>query len=470
MYIKLQQAVRLLLLPFSRISEKCGERGRSALVTGGLLGMIFQELAVEFGLVPDRYLVTFLWKCLFLGLIFLGGLAPGPNPARVSKPLLVCWLGICCSILLTMAFFPRKSYVASLLFWLAICPAIWLAWGGRRFRRMPLPLIRAEAAAFAVSMALCALFFPIETESYGGFFLNRNSLGAFCAAAFACFLAYALSKERFSIRVLLADLGMGIGFAVTYYSSCRSGMLAMAVCFVFTSLLQLLLHKREWTRILVRRILPAAAAVLVMLPSAIYLFHGAHAAASQILALTAPPSTSTEEPLPGTEPGLTPKPSAGQMMETIKDYNEQRISTGEKTLDDFSSGRADIWAAFAREVGLLGNPPEKVVYDPVGEPITIGSHLTVLQMAYSNGILAGIFFLLLNILGGLKSIRYAFKYPGKLWSLFPFAVIITYGVISLLENLSDLMRLPVSILYFFVQAPLLLDALPSDEDAAEAVP
>lgn len=449
-----EKLIQWILIPLSCVTEKLGERGRGVLTGGGLLGLILYGFAIQLGLSPSRYLVTFSWNVLCLGLVILGGLSADMKPLRFSRPLSLCWAGITLCMLISLVCLPGKRLIVSLAFWAVMYPVLYLVWGGRSFRKMTAPIVGAVFTAFAVCMAVNIFFFPIIGSNYSGLYGNRNNLGMFCAAAFACFLAYLLAEERPFLRMLGACTGLGFSVAVTFYSGCRSGMLAMFICFVSTGLLQLFAQKNIWKRVILRRLLPAAAAVLLLLPSAIYVFQGGYAAASAIRTLNTP---SSETPV------LSPPKD---VLKEIGDYNEKRaVSSVEKSLNRYTTGRVEIWSIYGQKVRLIGNPSEQTLYRLDGRRIP-HAHNTILQMSYDYGLFAGIFFLLFNILSGLKSVRYAAKRPGSLWSLLPFAVTITYGALSVLEDLSSMTLQLIAVLYFLIQASMLAAYNPAEEKEA----
>ena len=138
----------------------------------------------------------------------------------------------------------------------------------------------------------------------------------------------------------------------------------------------------------------------------------------------------------------------------MKDYNGQRFDATEKTLNAYTAGRAELWRIHLEKVGLLGNSPDTVLYKATGEVEGRSAHFTIIEYAYQFGALAGLFFLALNILAGLASIRYATEKRAEAYSLFPFAVAVAYGANSVMETLVSPVLSLLCLLYFLSLAPL----------------
>lgn len=77
----------------------------------------------------------------------------------------------------------------------------------------------------------------------------------------------------------------------------------------------------------------------------------------------------------------------------------------------------------------------------------MSSHFTIIQFAYQYGALAGVFFLLLNILAGLSSIRFAVLRKDIKYRLAPLAVAVAFGATSVMEAISNPLD-GLSLLYY----------------------
>lgn len=458
-----EKLIQWILRPLSTVTVKAPRRVRESAISLSVLGIILMEFARAGGFFTGRFLYQYAAAYVLLGVIILAGLTPELKPARFSPALTVCWLAVSAFMVLS-GVFVRSDALAEAILWLAVFPVLYLVWGGRGLDHLVPPVIRGVLVSFLIFTVVSAFFFPIDSVNYGSFFLNRNGTSIYLVGVFVCVYAYIMSAEKYSPRVFAADLLLGFTAATIYYTNCRTGMLAAALCFVLSGLLQLWLRRKDWRRVLLCRLLPAIAAVVFLLPSAIYIYHGGYQLKTSIqTAMTAPPpepapvEPAPVEPAP-VEPAPVEPPSV--VLDTMKDYNGQRFDATEKTLNAYTAGRAELWRIHLEKVGLLGNSPDTVLYKATGEVEGRSAHFTIIEYAYQFGALAGLFFLALNILAGFASIRYATEKRAEAYSLFPFAVAIAYGANSVMETLLSPVLSLLCLLYFLSLTPLVSRPLP----------
>ena len=472
-----EKLIQWILRPLSTVTVKAPRRVRESAISLSVLGIILMEFARAGGFFTGRFLYQYAAAYVLLGVIILAGLTPELKPARFSPALTVCWLAVSAFMVLS-GVFVRSDALAEAILWLAVFPVLYLVWGGRGLDHLVPPVIRGVLVSFLIFTVVSAFFFPIDSVNYGSFFLNRNGTSIYLVGVFVCVYAYIMSAEKYSPRVFAADLLLGFTAATIYYTNCRTGMLAAALCFVLSGLLQLWLRRKDWRRVLLCRLLPAIAAVVFLLPSAIYIYHGGYQLKTSIqTAMTAPPpepapvepapeepapvEPAPEEPAPAEPAPVEPAPvepapvePPSVVLDTMKDYNGQRFDATEKTLNAYTAGRAELWRIHLEKVGLLGNSPDTVLYKATGEVEGRSAHFTIIEYAYQFGALAGLFFLALNILAGLASIRYATEKRAEAYSLFPFAVAVAYGANSVMETLVSPVLSLLCLLYFLSLAPL----------------
>ncbi len=478
-----EKLIQWILRPLSTVTVKAPRRVRESAISLSVLGIILMEFARAGGFFTGRFLYQYAAAYVLLGVIILAGLTPELKPARFSPALTVCWLAVSAFMVLS-GVFVRSDALAEAILWLAVFPVLYLVWGGRGLDHLVPPVIRGVLVSFLIFTVVSAFFFPIDSVNYGSFFLNRNGTSIYLVGVFVCVYAYIMSAEKYSPRVFAADLLLGFTAATIYYTNCRTGMLAAALCFVLSGLLQLWLRRKDWRRVLLCRLLPAIAAVVFLLPSAIYIYHGGYQLKTSIqTAMTAPPpepapvepapeepapvEPAPEEPAPAEPAPVEPAPvepapvePPSVVLDTMKDYNGQRFDATEKTLNAYTAGRAELWRIHLEKVGLLGNSPDTVLYKATGEVEGRSAHFTIIEYAYQFGALAGLFFLALNILAGLASIRYATEKRAEAYSLFPFAVAVAYGANSVMETLISPATTGLCLLYFLSLAPLISRPFP----------
>lgn len=451
--------IQWLLEPCAHLTDKIPEVFWGTMFSISVLGISIMTFVQEAGLYTGRFLYLYLLEYFFIAIMILAGLKPNLTPVRFSLPLSICWFGITLFMLLTGVFVRDIDALLTGLPWLIVFPVFYLVWGNQGFDRLAPLFLRGALLSFAVCAAVSVFFYPINTIAYQSFFHNRNSASLFCVFAFVCIWSCILTAKRFSLRVLGLDLALGFSAAFIYYTSSRTGQITASLCFVTSSLLLLFIRRKDWKRVLLCQLLPALAAILLLLPNAIYIFHGGYELKSAIQVQLSRPDDTLSAPTP------TPAPEAPfSVFKTIKDYNKKHFDTGEKDLDGYTAGRVELWRIHLREVGLLGNRTDKVLYDAQGKVESRNSHLTVLEFAYRFGAPAGILYLAFNILSGLAAIRYAIKRTNEKFSFLPLAAVFAYGANSTMEVLLSSTPSSLFLLYLVSQTPLLCVAITSDSE------
>ena len=455
-----ERLIQWILSPLSRTMEKVPERIRNTAFSLSVLGITLMEFARESGLYTGRFLYQYIIAYGLFGIMILVGLTPELKPTHFSPVLTVCWFGIAVFMVST-GLLVNTDALADAVLWVGALPVLYLVWNGRNFERMVPLVIRGVLFSFLFFAVVSIFFFPINTVNYGSFFANRNRTSLYLVAVFVCIFIYILPAKKYSLRVFLADILLGFVAATIYYTNCRTGMVSTALCFICTSLFQLYLHWKDWRRVFLVQLLPIAAATVLLVPSAIYIYHGGYQLKTSIQAIFTSPG---EEPVPNdpvepapVEPAPVEPPSV--VLDTMNDYNDQRFNTADKNLNDYTAGRAELWRIHLEQVGFLGNPPGKVLYRADGAVEGRSAHFTIIQFSYDFGALAGIFLLAFNLLAGLASIRYAIKRRELKYALWPFAVAIIFGGNSVMEAIGHPAQCVLDLLYFLSLTPLV--AMPS---------
>lgn len=448
-----EHLIQRILRPLSCVMKKIPCAVREAVISLSIAGIFFVQFAELSDLYRGHYRVQFAIGCLLFGVMILCSLTPDLKPVRFSPVLTVCWLVIIFSIFLT-GVLVNKYYLTCPIMLLAVFPIIYLVWSGPGFDRFIPLVIRGVLLSFFFFIAVSVFFYPLNGSNYASFFTNRNATGQYLVTVFACLLCYIFTQDRYSLRMFVADAAIGFAAATLYYTNCRTAIFTAAICFLFTGALQILTHKKKWLQVVLFQLLPVVAAVVLLIPTSIYLYHGGYRLAASTQA-TVNPSDIPDVPML----------SGSKVLDTIKDYNAYRFHTEgivessevlspvEDALNNITAGRVELWRIYLREVDFLGHDTSTVVLDSTGTEVKLSSHFTVIQFSYQYGVLAGVFFLLLNILAGLSSIRFADTRQDIKYRLFPFAIAITFGAESVMEIFGGTVE-GLFILYFLSLAPL----------------
>ena len=452
-----EHLIQKILRPLSLLAEKIPCAAREATFSISLFFIILMEFAVKGGFYTGRYLLIFAAGCCLLGIMIFAGLTPEISPARFSPALTACWLG--CAVFLTATGLLVESDSLSIAIpYLIIFPVFYLVWSSRGYDRLFPLVVRGVLFSFLFFAIVSVFFYPITDINYASFFINRNGTGIYLLCVFVCVLCYIFTQECYSLRTFAADAVIGFASATIYYTNCRTAIGSAVICFLSVSILQLLTHKKELRRVLLVQLLPIVIAVILLVPSAIYLYHGGYSLSSGIQSALAPPPPDVSDSPDSSAPPITP--SGSDVLDTMKEYNSRRFFTEgiimdnpenlnptEKELDNITSGRVTQWLIYLREVGFLGHSSDTVLFDSAGKEVSMSSHFTIIQFAYQYGALAGVFFLLLNILAGLSSIRFAVLRKDIKYRLAPLAVAVAFGATSVMEAISNPLD-GLSLLYY----------------------
>lgn len=445
-----EKLIQWILLPLSRIAEKMPRTVRDAAVSLSIAAIIFMQFGNGSGLYQPRFLVWYITGYILFGIVIFCGLTPDIKPVQFSPVLMACWL-VVGTFMLASSVLVAVGRLAHAIIILAVFPVIYLVWSGPGgFERLFRLAIRGVMLSFIFFTVVSVLFYPLNGIDYSSFITNRNGTGFYLTSVFVCLLCFIFTQDRYSFRVLVADMAIGFAAATIYYTNSRTAIYASAICLLATIILQFFTHKKNWCRVLLVQVLPVAAAVVLLVPSATYLYRGGYLLSSAVQTALAPTSPNT--------PDTPNTPSVSDVLNEMHEYMDNRVDDFyseryksenfnqlETNINNLTTGRFAIWKKYLEAIGFLGHPADS----------SFGTaHCTVLQFAFDNGALAGVCFLLVNILAGLSSIRFAFTRRDMRYNIAPFAITIAFGAISIVASIAEPLSYSPTLLYFLSLAPL----------------
>lgn len=436
--------IKYLLTPLALIKEKLPERVWKILASLSVFGICLTQFAYGTGLI-SRYLIACVLFCLCFGVFILSGLSSDTKPVRFSWPMLICWFGVALMTLITGVLVePNRLGIA--LIWLVAFPVYFIAWRHRTAEELAKPIINGAYLSFAVLLLISIFRFPIQGGQYMSFYSNQNALALYSTAVYILALIDALSQKKFGARMLLVYAVLGMAAALIMYTNARGGQISAAVGTAVAFICVLCSKKKRRMMTLVCSFLPVVLSIVVFVSSGVYIFKFGYELPTRIEAMLSASEVTEPTVMPTEEPTVPPTINAGTVIDSIINTQEIRQDKVNGGLSEFTSGRIGLWKIYFAELGLLGNPSDKVLYNGDGEPLNLSSHMALLQMAYDNGILSALFFFLLNIISGLKAVAYAFKGKAEAYTLLPVVVAVTYGAYYLVEASIS----PVIILLVFI--------------------
>lgn len=421
--------IRWILEPLYRIKRHIPESVWRAVISLSTLGIVLFQFVNASGRSP-RYLYVFTPFCLFLGLMILAGLSEGMKPISFSPVLLVCWGGVTLFMLIS-GIFVDSNVLADAALWLVAFPVFYIVWGNRRFSGFIKPLISGVYLSFAVFFLICLHSYPIDNATYSSFFLNVNGLAMYVTAVSVSAVVDILSQEKFSARIILADVILGLSVSISYYTASRAGQAALAISGCAAVVLFLIARREKLWKSILYYILPAVLALAILIPNTAIVINVVNEAVVKIESTW----KKDDQPQVIKDPNSVPMEKE-EAWDAIHRYNEERKKQGEgQGFDAFSTGRLELWEMYLNEVGILGNSSANELYNSAGQLEQRSAHNTLIQMAYEFGILAAVFFLAFNIVSGIKAVVYAFKNRAMDYSIFPMTVALAYGAYYMVEKI-----------------------------------
>ncbi len=121
-----------------------------------------------------------------------------------------------------------------------------------------------------------------------------------------------------------------------------------------------------------------------------------------------------------------------EVSEDTADGEAAEESSSEGSIESFSNGRLTIFKSYLEQMTLWGHD-EMGALLPSGE-VAVHAHNTYIQVMYDNGILAGVFFLLMMATAVFAGGKYYMKNKDEIpGSLLPYAMTICFGVAAVSE-------------------------------------
>ena len=82
--------------------------------------------------------------------------------------------------------------------------------------------------------------------------------------------------------------------------------------------------------------------------------------------------------------------------------------------------------------------------------------MNILQIAYESGVFAGVFYFLVNLLSGILTIWFAWKFRNEKYAVLPLVVTVVFGVGSLLSASSLAMGYLITFYYYCMLFPVMV--------------
>lgn len=274
--------------------------------------------------------------------------------------------------------FKVLGYIASGVIFCIVLPVFYIALKANG-KIIVTSIGRGGSVFFVYFLILSLIIGPTIGRSYASYLGNQNILGLALIAMLACLMTE-LYTERIIWLKISAFALVCWNIVLCIYTTSRTALLAavvMAVGFAFFAIYTAFRKKGIkaiwWT---VKSVIVSAVAIALSMIFIFFLFTTVKIKVSEWFTVS---------------PQVSQDTSLKDNMEFLEDRMEQGITEeGKAICVDVTTGRRTIWAQFIKEIGVLGHEKETLgVITIEGVSIEHYAHNSFLQMAYSNGIIAG---------------------------------------------------------------------------------
>ena len=298
--------------------------------------------------------------------------------------------------------------------------------------------------SFILLIIVSIFISPLTSGQYASFLANPNGLGAYLTIVLPALL-YLFETGKDKTNKILDLILIGCVFGLSIFVKSRTTYLS----FIFIGIVYILylwINKINLKEILIRlfKILLSSALGTVILFS--------------MLTYVSNFIISVEKNIFGNSFVVTFK--AESSYREFTSLTEQISSAADRSkkgiADDntISSGRAEIWSMYISKLNLTGHNADKLKVPYQGGYLEANSHNTYLQIAYSAGIIAGLSFVIMNILFLiylLKIIFYGIKKRNlDIKYLFIGSMLIGCEITMVLSSVYYPYISSISLVYYFV--------------------
>lgn len=131
-----------------------------------------------------------------------------------------------------------------------------------------------------------------------------------------------------------------------------------------------------------------------------------------------------------------------------------KLSKGIADDERFTSGRAEIWSTFINNIEFAGHDSETIVfYTDMDGTLERDAHNSIIQIAYTSGLLAGVCLLVIFITGGVQVIRFLLTIGKNCYDEYNLYIVMmftAYGVNSMLTAMYNFQHSIMSFLFWMI--------------------
>ncbi|MBQ1251606.1 MAG: O-antigen ligase family protein [Firmicutes bacterium] len=464
--MKLQQIlIRYLLSPLYQRVSMLSLKTREYLFIAAGLAIVLQYFLRSMNVADYRYLLFYAVDCVFFAVMILCGMEQEPKPLRFRLSLFLSML-VMGALLLISGLVNSVDYLPEAMLLLVAYPIAYLCWWNGDHDRIFGWLIRICRISFYVFFVGSFLFAEISASAYPGLFVNVNGTAGYLAVVAVGLFADILRSERSKGKTFWDILLLGAVLAMLYYTNSRTGQLAVIAAFLFALVIRFARQGKDLNLRLLKKLAILCLVTVLCTLTLVYAF-----------------SLRSEMRIPyyDSENGVFYRTyvtdsvdDSGSQEDNIsdntgvkgfKEQNELKTDMEGKSLDRYSTGRISIWKAYLEELNWTGHPASIVVHIDLLDRDIHTAHMVVLEYAYESGILAGIVYLIFNILSGIAVLIYAWKKTDARYGLYPLMIVLVFAVHSVLSSCNISFWYLGTFYYYLVLFPVMVNAKRDAEEA-----
>lgn len=415
-------AIYRILKPFERPMNKLSDKIKDVGFVVPLLLIFIMYFFNAAGVITSRYLYRYVLCCLSLGVVFLCSIRGEVKPIKFSKSFIIIWLlfGI-------MQFISGLkndvNYLPEAMLFIVVLPALFVIWVNMGFDNVARLLMKTCIYSFYIFLVVSIVFFPYKSGRYQSFFSNPNGLGGYCGLVFCCIFVSIINAETKSKKLLFTIL-LYVSAAVLLLSGCRTALIAcvLAVLAVLVMSISKGGSKKMWSDILLIIII----GVVVVLCLLLFL-------------------------------GIAEKMNliSGEILKDIEDSFLNlfsRITLENKTMDDFTSGRVNVWREYFKKLNFFGHPDGEYISYKEIDGLTYSNytcHNYILQMSINHGLVTGAVAALFLMYSLIQTIKKASKNKGTISAQFSIIMVVSFFVSAMFESLSITFNYMITLYCYF---------------------
>ena len=419
------------------------------------LGIIVLQLVVRVNGISDDYLLyTFIFIILSILMLFALQAYTVTKGKRKKPsfciPFFVIWILMCLCMLYSDIIVPKRyPYLSLVLLCIFTGVYILFMFMTRENRNRVLNvLITSIIVAFVIASVVCFLFRPFKVGiRYLGLSTNPNVYGMFLISVSACLftkLDYMIQNQAKLIKCIIIYVCIGMAFFFLYMTGARTSFMAIFAVLLVWFFIRLVLSRKS-KQSFIKYFLFAVPVIVV----SFFVSYGMLATIPNLINKPIVFERDRDFLLNDdlTKVCYASETTPDTTMEEIKNDVEYAIENADKepslfkrismifsegaSLDTILNGRISIYKDFSSKIDMLGHYKYG---KKVNGTFVVNAHNNTIQMGYSYGIPAMIFYILLCVFALVYSIRYYILYHKKYsCAVFPMLIVGAFLMTSLTE-------------------------------------